>query len=69
MESHISMSPDSSVASEQAVRAHEALKGRRLHEIQPTQWEEVLYEQLGAEEEAGTVEELARFIATKLGWV
>ncbi|PWY76413.1 hypothetical protein BO94DRAFT_473259 [Aspergillus sclerotioniger CBS 115572] len=69
IESHISMSPDSSIASEQAVRVHEALKGRRLHEIQPTQWQEVLYEQLGAEEEASSVEELARFIATKLGWV
>ncbi|GCB22249.1 putative lipoate-protein ligase A [Aspergillus awamori] len=69
LESHISVSSDSSVGSEQAARLQEALKGRKLHEIRPAHWKEVLYEQLGAEEDAATIEELARFVATKLGWV
>ncbi|PWY76229.1 lipoyltransferase and lipoate-protein ligase [Aspergillus heteromorphus CBS 117.55] len=69
IESHISTSSDSEVASEQAVRLHETLKERKLHELTPPQWKEVLHAQLGAEEDSHAIEELARFITTKLGWV
>ncbi|RAL09497.1 putative lipoate--protein ligase [Aspergillus homomorphus CBS 101889] len=68
VESHISTSSDTSIASEQATRVHEALKNRKLHEIQPDQWMQILSTHLGTEEELSTTEALSRFITEKLGW-
>ncbi|KAE8324114.1 hypothetical protein BDV39DRAFT_124686 [Aspergillus sergii] len=68
IESHISASRDASVASEQAARVHEALNGRKLHEITPVQWREVLLDRLGADVEDKALLELAKFIGGKLGW-
>ncbi|KAB8270655.1 hypothetical protein BDV30DRAFT_214881 [Aspergillus minisclerotigenes] len=68
IESHISASGDASVASEQAARVHEALNGRKLHEITPAQWCEVLLDRLGADVEDKSLVELAKFIGSKLGW-
>ncbi|KAB8206692.1 hypothetical protein BDV34DRAFT_76921 [Aspergillus parasiticus] len=68
IESHISASGDASVASEQAARVHEALNGRKLHEITPAQWREVLLGRLGADVENKALLELAKFIGGKLGW-
>ncbi|KAB8216169.1 hypothetical protein BDV33DRAFT_233717 [Aspergillus novoparasiticus] len=68
IESHISTSRDASVASEQAARVHEALNGRKLHEITPVQWHEVLLDRLGADVEDKALLELAKFIGGKLGW-
>ena len=68
IESHISTSGDVSVASEQAARVHEALKGRKLHEITPAQWHKILLDRLGADVEDKTLLELAKFIGSKLGW-
>lgn len=68
IESHISTSGDASEASEQAARVHEALNGRKLHEITPAQWREVLLDRLGADVEDKSLVELAKFIGSKLGW-
>ncbi|KAE8138036.1 hypothetical protein BDV38DRAFT_77324 [Aspergillus pseudotamarii] len=68
IESHISTSGDVSVASEQAARVHEALNGRKLHEITPAQWHKILLDRLGADVEDKTLLELAKFIGSKLGW-
>ncbi|CBF81314.1 hypothetical protein AN5732.2 [Aspergillus nidulans FGSC A4] len=67
IESCISTSNDPSLAAEQASRVHEALKGRNLHELQPSQWTEVLVSRLSADEEPVTVQELASFITSKFG--
>ncbi|KAE8388541.1 hypothetical protein BDV23DRAFT_158922 [Aspergillus alliaceus] len=67
IESHISTSEDTSVASEQAARMHEALNGRKLHELSLSQWREILLGQLGGGVEGNTLQELAKFIGGKLG--
>ncbi|KNG80756.1 putative lipoyltransferase and lipoate-protein ligase [Aspergillus nomiae NRRL 13137] len=68
IESRISTSGDASVAFKQAARVHEALNGRKLHEITPAQWREILLDRLGADVENKTLLELAKFIGNKLGW-
>ncbi|KAL4990515.1 hypothetical protein BDW68DRAFT_36463 [Aspergillus falconensis] len=67
IESRISISDDPSFAAEQASRVHEALNGRNLHELQPSQWTEILLGRLSADEKPDTVRELASFIASKFG--
>ncbi|KAL4808515.1 hypothetical protein BDV18DRAFT_100844 [Aspergillus unguis] len=67
IESCISTSGDPSVAAEQASRVHEALNGRNLHEMQLSQWLEILQSRLSADEEPDTVRELAIFIASNFG--
>ncbi|KAF7128307.1 hypothetical protein CNMCM5793_002849 [Aspergillus hiratsukae] len=66
IESEISVSSDPNVASEQARRVHEVLNGRKLHEIQLSQWNQLLTDGLGADVEATVAHELARFIGSKL---
>ncbi|KAI9934150.1 hypothetical protein ASPWEDRAFT_26168 [Aspergillus wentii DTO 134E9] len=66
IESQVSISSDPSVASEQAIQVHQALNGRKLHEIQIPQWNKIL-RNLGAEADANIVQELSRFIGSKLG--
>ncbi|OGM41808.1 putative lipoyltransferase and lipoate-protein ligase [Aspergillus bombycis] len=68
IESRISTSGDASVAFKQAARVHEALNGRKLHEITPAQWREILLDRLGPDVENKTLLELAKFIGNKLGW-
>ena len=68
IESRISTSGDASIAFKQAARVHEALNGRKLHEITPAQWREILLDRLGADVENKTLLELAKFIGNKLGW-
>ncbi|ODM23505.1 hypothetical protein SI65_01094 [Aspergillus cristatus] len=66
IESHISISPDETVASEQARQVHEALNGRKLHELQL----EDLHEALGRVSPAmgsNVVRELAMFLGRNLG--
>ncbi|KAL4975719.1 hypothetical protein BDW66DRAFT_151649 [Aspergillus desertorum] len=67
IDSCISTSDDPSLAAEQASRVREALNGRNLHELQPSQWAEILLSRLSANEEPDTVRELASFIASKFG--
>ncbi|KKK15592.1 hypothetical protein P175DRAFT_0461891 [Aspergillus ochraceoroseus IBT 24754] len=67
VESHISTSDDPLIAPEQASRIHGALDGRNLHELRLGDWTQLLTERLSTDEDAGTIEELARFIAGKLG--
>ncbi|RAH83344.1 lipoyltransferase and lipoate-protein ligase [Aspergillus japonicus CBS 114.51] len=69
VESHISTSSDTSMATEQAARLQEALKDRKLHEIQPAHWLQILSTHLGTEEEPRAIQELSRFVADKLGGV
>ncbi|PKY04058.1 hypothetical protein P168DRAFT_252839 [Aspergillus campestris IBT 28561] len=66
IESHISTSSDPSVASEQAARVHEAINGRKLHELQSLQWQEALHDRLGPDS-VDTARELSNFIGSKLG--
>lgn len=66
IESHISTSSDPSVASEQAARVHEAINGRKLHELQSLQWQEALHDRLGPVS-VDTARKLSNFIGSKLG--
>ncbi|KAF4190356.1 hypothetical protein CNMCM7927_003326 [Aspergillus lentulus] len=66
IESEISVSSDPNVASEQARRVHEVLNGRKLHEIQSSQWDNLLTDRLGGDVEAIVAHELAKFIGSKL---
>lgn len=46
---------------------HEVLNGLKLHEIQLSQWDQLLTNRLGTGVEATVAHELARFIGSKLG--
>jgi lipoate-protein ligase A len=69
VESHISLSPDESTASDQASRVHSALNGQKLHEITLARWTEILKQGLGETEgvDDAVVKELARFLGGHLG--
>ncbi|KAL4881455.1 hypothetical protein BJY04DRAFT_58473 [Aspergillus karnatakaensis] len=67
IESSISTSTDPSIAEEQASRVHEALSGRNLHELDLSQWTEVLLDRLSSDDNPDTVRELAKFIAGNFG--
>jgi lipoate-protein ligase A len=69
VESHISVSPNESTASDQASRVHSALNGQKLHEITLARWTELLKQGLGGTEgvDDALVKELARFLGGLLG--
>ncbi|KAE8147281.1 hypothetical protein BDV25DRAFT_142892 [Aspergillus avenaceus] len=64
IESHISTAADASTASEQAARVHEALNGRKLHEITLADWRTILLDRFGAE-----AEDISTFLGGKLGLI
>ena len=47
IESNISVSSDTTTASEQAESVHELLKGQLLHEISISRWKQILQNSLG----------------------
>lgn len=65
IESQISVSPDPLEASEQSNRVHEALNGRRLHEISPSQLNGIL-SRMGHGAEGNAIRTLSTFLASKL---
>ncbi|KAA8644820.1 hypothetical protein EYZ11_007929 [Aspergillus tanneri] len=67
IKSSISTSSDASVADQQASRVHEALNHRALHEIDQLQWDAILQERLGPEVKSSSIQELSKFIGSKLG--
>ncbi|KAL2857779.1 hypothetical protein BJY01DRAFT_114937 [Aspergillus pseudoustus] len=67
IESYISTSDEPTLAAEQASRVHEALNGRKLHELQLQQWTDILVNQLSPDEEPEAIQELARFIGSQFG--
>lgn len=67
IESCVSTASEPALADQQASRVHEALNGRKLHEIQQIHWDEILLDCLGTDIEANTAKELSKFIGSKLG--
>ncbi|KAJ5774554.1 hypothetical protein N7457_009450 [Penicillium paradoxum] len=69
VESDISVSPDESIASDQASSVHSLLNGQKLHEITEARWSEILKQGLGETEgvDDALVKELARFLSGLLG--
>ncbi|RDW60350.1 putative lipoate--protein ligase [Aspergillus mulundensis] len=67
IESCISTSDNPLIAAEQASRVHPALNGRKLHELQLSNWTGLLLGRLSADEEPDTIRQLASFIASKFG--
>lgn len=65
IESQISVSPDPQVASEQASRVHEALNGRRLHELSQSQLNAIL-SRMDYEVESDIIQSLSTFLGSKL---
>jgi lipoate-protein ligase A len=65
IESDISVASDPAAASLQASRVHEALNGRRLHEISPPQLNGIL-SRMDPEVESDIVQALSLFLAAKL---
>ncbi|CAI7667621.1 unnamed protein product [Penicillium bialowiezense] len=69
VESHISISSDETVASNQATRVHAALNGQKLHEMTSARWSEILKQGLGGPGgvDDALVKELAQFLGGLLG--
>ncbi|KAJ5157469.1 uncharacterized protein N7482_008569 [Penicillium canariense] len=69
IESNISVSPDVSVASDQASRVNEVLNGQKLHEITVERWTEMLRQGLAGSNgvDDALVQELADYLGDLLG--
>ncbi|KAJ5670315.1 uncharacterized protein N7477_005678 [Penicillium maclennaniae] len=64
IESTISVSPDVTTASNQAIRVHEVLNGQKLHEISTQRWSEILQQGLSGTDGAHdtAVTELSQYL-------
>lgn len=69
IESNISVSADTSVASDQATRVHQSLNGQKLHELSIERWTDILRRGLEGTEgvDDALVNELVSFLSGLLG--